>query len=126
MYTVCARIVDDVVMQSNGTSSLVILILVFALLIAVIQEVAEAVSKLQVAPTPGKRVVPDQTEELKNLVQFTVGVCLNVAVQFESTLVANVAVTTLKPTSAHAGWVMLLSAISLMMLWILNESRKAM
>ena len=59
---------------------------------------------------------------ISGVVSFLTGLFLNVVVQFESTLVARLSVFVLSPSSNHPSWMVAYVAISLVMLWLLEES----
>lgn len=112
IYSVCTQIVSNVV-GVQEPSSLVILILVFAIIVKLFTAVAielNIASKMYAA------------NMAVHLFVFISSACLNVAVQFESTLIARVAVSILSPASDHVAWVAILALMSLTLLWLLNES----
>ena len=118
VYSVCAQIVDKVVQTSYDANSLVILIVVFAFIIKMITALS---ARVAATTRPAKHEVRAH-DELERLFIFLVQVSLNIAVQFESTLIGRVTVSALSPASDHLGWVAILAIISLMLLWLLNES----
>ena len=117
VYSVCAQIVDKVVQTSYDANSLVLLIVVFAFIIKIISVLSAYADTFR----PGGQGVRAH-DELQRLGVFMIHVSLNIAVQFESTLVGRVTVSALSPASDHIGWVAILATISLMLLWLLNES----
>jgi hypothetical protein len=112
IYSVCAQIVSNVV-GVQEPSSLVVLILVFAIIVKLLTAVA---IELNIA---SKMYASNMAV---HLFVFISSACLNVAVQFESTLIARVAVSILSPASDHVVWVTVLAFMSLTLLWLLNES----
>lgn len=116
VYTVCAETVQRTIDSSN-TSSLVVLVVLFAIIIQLVTKV-----HLYLASSQSK--VPLSTTSLSNVLKFVVGLFLNVVVQFESTLVARLAVFVLSPSSSHPWWMTAYVAMSLVMMWLLEESTR--
>lgn len=112
VYSVCTQIVTNVV-GVHDASSLIVLIMVFAIIVKLLTAVTV---EIKIAT-----IVFDQNMALK-LFMFISSACLNIAVQFESTLIARVAVAVLSPASDHIAWVGILALMSLTLLWLLNES----
>lgn len=121
VYSVCSQIVSTVVQTSDDANSLIVLIVVFAFIIKGIMEFKAYMGTHQRALLSASSA-PRAYHEVIKLLVFLVDVSINIAVQFESTLVARVSVAALSPASDHLGWVATLSIMSLMLLWLLNES----
>jgi len=111
VYTVCAEIVQKTIDASN-TSSLIVLIVLFAILIVVVQSI---LALLSVKSTTSSHSV-------FGVGNFLVSLILNVVVQFESTLVARVSVAVLSPSSAHTTWMVAYACLSLVLMWLLEQS----
>lgn len=117
VYTVCAETVHSIV-EDSASISLVVLIFIFALLIYLS---ASGISILE-------QYKPDRNLEnllhLWELAGFLWNSMHNILVQFESTLVAKVAISVLPPNGKNATWVFGLAVMSLTLLWLLKESTK--
>lgn len=121
VYSVCAQIVNTVVQTSDDANSLIVLIVVFAFIINGLMKF-KTYTDFHQRTFLAATSVPRAYHEVVKLLLFLVDVSINIAVQFESTLVARVSVAALSPASDHLGWVATLSVMSLMLLWLLNES----
>lgn len=111
VYTVCAEIVQKTINASN-TSSLIILIVLFAILIVLVQSI------LALLPENATTT----SHSVYGVSSFLVSLILNVVVQFESTLVARVSVAVLSPSSAHTAWMIAYACMSLVLMWLLEQS----
>ena len=112
VYSVCAEVVRNV-MGTNDSTSLVILILVVGIAVYLITLFA---IQLNIAAQIYR------TNMVIKLVNFIGVTMLNVAVQFASTLIAQVTVTILSPGSEHFIWVGILALMSLTLLWLFNTT----
>lgn len=112
VYSVCAEVVRNV-MGTNDSSSLIILILVVGIAVHIITLFA---IQLNIAAQIHKT---NMVIKLLNFIGITL---LNVAVQFASTLIAQVTVTILSPGSEHFIWVAILASMSLTLLWLFNAT----
>jgi hypothetical protein len=100
-------------MGTNDSSSLIILILVVGIAVHIITLFA---IQLNIAAQIHKT---NMVIKLLNFIGITL---LNVAVQFASTLIAQVTVTILSPGSEHFIWVAILASMSLTLLWLFNAT----
>ena len=112
VYSVCAEVVRNV-MGTNDSSSLVILILVVGIAVHLVTLFAV---QLNIA---AQIYTDNMVIKLLNFIGVTM---LNVAVQFASTLIAQVTVTILSPGSEHFIWVAILACMSLTLLWLFNAT----
>jgi hypothetical protein len=117
VYTVCAETVHTIV-QDSASISLVVLIFIFALLIYLS---ASGISILEQYKPDAKLA---NLFHLWELAGFLWNSMHNILVQFESTLVAKVAISVLPPNGENATWVFGLAVMSLTLLWLLKESTK--
>lgn len=114
VYTVCAETVQRTIDSSN-TSSLIVLVVLFAIII-------QLTTKFHVYVNSYRGKQEFSSTSISGVVSFLTGLFLNVVVQFESTLVARLSVFVLSPSSNHPSWMVAYVAISLVMLWLLEES----
>ena len=117
VYTVCAETVHTIV-QDSASISLVVLIFIFALLIYLS---SSGISILEQYKPDAKLA---NLFHLWELAGFLWNSMHNILVQFESTLVAKVAISVLPPNGENATWVFGLAVMSLTLLWLLKESTK--
>lgn len=109
VYTVCAEIVQQTI-NSSDTTSLIVLVVLFALIIAVIRSIYVKFKAMQSETT------------LFQLIMFAFDLAMNIIFQFESTLVARTVVAVLSPSSSHVQWTLIYAIISVLLLWLLVES----
>lgn len=117
VYTVCAETVQRTIDASN-TSSLIVLVVLFAIIIHLI-------TKLHTFLAEYKKIMHASQTNIVGVMTFITALVLNVVVQFESTLVARLSVFVLSPSSSHPSWMAGYVALTLIMLWLLQQSTLA-
>jgi len=117
VYTVCAETVQRTIDASN-TSSLIVLVVLFAIVIHLMTKLRTYIIAYQ------KTMHVSQTNII-GVANFLTALVLNVVVQFESTLVARLAVFVLSPSSSHPSWMTGYVSLTLVMLWLLQQSTLA-
>jgi len=114
IYTVCSQIVS-IWLDSSNTVSLIFLILIFSVLVFItmkLSEVVRAQGAVYLAPTPLR------------FITFAVATVLNLILQFQSNLVAQLAIVTLSPQDSSPDHIATFAVLSIVLIWLMAESVK--
>jgi hypothetical protein len=114
IYTVCSQIVT-IWLDTSNTVSLIFLILIFSVLVFIVMKLNTVVrtqGAAYLAPTP------------LNFATFAVATVLNLVLQFQSNLVAQLAIDTLSPQTASPDHIATFAILSIVLIWLMAESIK--
>jgi hypothetical protein len=116
IYTVCSQTVAHWLDTSN-TVSVIFLIMIFSMLVFIVMQ-----GNKVLATTAVKRMLPPTPHRFLIFLGSTV---MNLTLQFQSNLVARLAIETLTPGGGDNAWyIVSFATLSIVLLWLLAESMK--
>jgi hypothetical protein len=116
IYTVCSQTVAHWLDTSN-TVSVIFLIMIFSMLVFIVMQ-----GNKVLATTAVQRMLPPTPHRFLIFLGSTV---MNLTPQFQSNLVARLAIETLTPGGGDNAWyIVSFATLSIVLLWLLAESMK--
>jgi hypothetical protein len=116
IYTVCSQTVAHWLDTSN-TVSVIFLIMIFSMLVFIVMQ-----GNKVLATTAVQRMLPPTPHRFLIFLGSTV---MNLTLQFQSNLVARLAIETLTPGGGDNAWyIVSFATLSIVLLWLLAESMK--
>jgi presenilin-like A22 family membrane protease len=116
IYTVCSQTVSHWLDTSN-TVSVIFLIMIFSVVVFIVMKANKVLA------TPAfQRVLPETPHRFLVFLGSTI---MNLTLQFQSNLVARLAIETLSPGTGNNAWyIVSFATLSIVLLWLLAESMK--